>query len=60
MLETFDITRERVRQLQNLALVKIRQGLKKKEQVHTKEEVFEERLRAERTRILNEFIHHAE
>ena len=58
--ETFDITRERVRQLQNLALVKIRQGLKKKEQVHTKEEVFEERLRAERTRILNEFIHDAE
>mgnify|MGYP001410567599 CR=1 FL=1 len=58
--ESFDITRERVRQLQNLTLVKIRQGLKKKEQVHTKEEVFEERLRAERTRILNEFIHDAQ
>ena len=58
--EAFEITRERVSQLQNIALMKIREGLRKKESVHTKEEVFEERLRAERTRILNEFIHGAQ
>ena len=58
--EAFEITRERVRQLQNIALMKIREGLRKKESVHTKEEVFEERLRTERTRILNEFIHGAQ
>ena len=39
--------------------MKIREGLRKKESVHTKEEVFEERLRTERTRI-NEFIHGAQ
>ena len=54
--EAFDITRERVRQLQNIALVKIREGLRNQEKVHTKEEVFEEKLRAERTKILKEFI----
>lgn len=57
--EEFDITRERVRQLQNIALVKIRDGLHKKEKIHTREEIFEEKLRAERTKILKEFIHGA-
>jgi RNA polymerase primary sigma factor len=55
--EVFNITRERIRQLQNSALVKIREGLRKKEKVRTREEVFEEKLRAERTQILREFIH---
>jgi RNA polymerase primary sigma factor len=55
--EVFNVTRERVRQLQNSALVKIREGLRKKEKVRTREEVFEEKLRAERTQILREFIH---
>ena len=53
----FNITRERVRQLQNSALVKIREGLRKKEKVRTREEIFEEKLRAERTQIIREFIH---
>ena len=57
--EEVDITRERVRQLQNIALVKIRDGLHKKEKIHTREEIFEEKLRAERTKILKEFIHGA-
>jgi RNA polymerase primary sigma factor len=55
--QVFNITRERVRQLQNSALVKIREGLRKKEKVRTREEVFEEKLRAERTQIFREFIH---
>ena len=53
----FDVTRERVRQLQNSALMKIRKGLIQKEKSRTKEEVFEEKLRSERTRIIREFIH---
>ncbi len=36
--EAFEITRERVRQLQNIALMKIREGLRKNVSVHTMEE----------------------
>lgn len=53
--ETFDITRERVRQLQNMALMKMRKQMLDKERQRTAEEVKEERIRAGREEVLREF-----
>jgi len=53
--ELFDITRERVRQLQNMALSSMRKALTAKERQRSQEEVHEERLEAKRMEVLQEF-----
>ncbi len=54
--ESFDITRERVRQLQNMALTKMRRTLQKQERQRTAVEIDEENRKRERMEGLNEFI----
>ncbi len=54
--ERFNITRERVRQLQNLALNKMRRALLRKEKQRTREEIKEEELQKQRMAILKEFF----
>ncbi len=53
--EMFGITRERVRQLQNMALTRMRKALIANERQRTEEEVHEERLQAKRMEVLQEF-----
>lgn len=53
--EAFGITRERVRQLQNMALMKMRKQMADKERQRSSEEVQQERLRAGRHAVLREF-----
>jgi RNA polymerase primary sigma factor len=53
--EMFEITRERVRQLQNMALTRMRKSLLAKERQRSKEEIDEERREVERMEILHEF-----
>jgi RNA polymerase primary sigma factor len=51
----FDITRERVRQLQNMALSSMRKALIAKERQRSNEEIHEERLETKRMEVLKEF-----
>ncbi len=51
----FNITRERVRQLQNMALSKMRKSMVKKERQRTTEEVREETIQRKRMQVLHEF-----
>lgn len=51
----FNITRERVRQLQNMALMTLRKMMAEKERQRSIEEVQEERIRAGRNEVLREF-----
>ena len=51
----FDITRERVRQLQHIALTKMRKAMKNKERQRTAEEVQEEDKNRKRMEVLKEF-----
>jgi RNA polymerase primary sigma factor len=53
--EMFDITRERVRQLQNMALTRMRKILREKEKQRTSEEIHNERAERQKMQILNEF-----
>lgn len=53
--EMFDITRERVRQLQNMALSRMRKALIANERQRSQEEIHEERLEAKRMEVLKEF-----
>jgi len=53
--DKFDITRERVRQLQNIALHKMRRMMANYERQRTKQEVHEENLERTRMEILREF-----
>ncbi|HSH09095.1 MAG TPA: sigma-70 family RNA polymerase sigma factor [Oceanipulchritudo sp.] len=53
--EMFQITRERVRQLQNMALTRMRKALVAKERQRSQEEIHEERLEASRMEVLQEF-----
>ncbi|MEX0324071.1 MAG: RNA polymerase sigma factor RpoD/SigA [Puniceicoccaceae bacterium] len=53
--EMFDITRERVRQLQNMALTRMRKALIAKERQRSNEEIHEERLETKRMEVLKEF-----
>jgi len=53
--EMFDITRERVRQLQNMALTRMRKILREKEKQRTSEEIHNERAERQKMKILNEF-----
>ncbi|MEX0331550.1 MAG: RNA polymerase sigma factor RpoD/SigA [Puniceicoccaceae bacterium] len=53
--EMFEITRERVRQLQNMALTRMRKALIANERQRSHEEIHEERLEAKRMEVLKEF-----
>ncbi len=52
----FNITRERVRQLQNMALSKMRKSLTKNERQRNAEEIREEQLKQQRMEVLQEFF----
>ncbi len=52
----FSITRERVRQLQNMALSKMRKSMTKKEQQRNAEEIREDNLELQKMEVLQEFI----
>lgn len=53
--EKFEITRERVRQLQNIAISKMRRNMMNRERQRTSEEIREENLERERMQVLHEF-----
>jgi len=53
--ELFGVTRERVRQLQNMALMRMRKNLVEKERQRSQDEVDEERLEQQRMEVLQEF-----
>lgn len=53
--ELFEITRERVRQLQNIALTRMRKALIAAEKQRSQEEIEEERREQERMEVLHEF-----
>ena len=52
----FDVTRERVRQLQNLAISKMRKAMHRVETQRTKDDIDEERRVRERMSVIREFI----
>lgn len=54
--EHFKVTRERVRQIQNLALQKMRRILTDKERQRTRREIQEERIAAGRVDVFREFL----
>jgi RNA polymerase primary sigma factor len=54
--ERFAITRERVRQIQNIAIHKMRRLMTDNERQRSKEEVQEERIEQEKMRVLQEFF----
>ncbi len=54
--QRFKVTRERVRQLQNLALSKMRKAIAANETQRTSEEVFQETLQRKRMEVIREFI----
>ncbi|MFP4352335.1 MAG: RNA polymerase sigma factor RpoD/SigA [Puniceicoccaceae bacterium] len=53
--EKFDITRERVRQIQNIAISKMRRNMMGRERQRTAEEIQEERMERKRMQVLHEF-----
>lgn len=54
--EKFRITRERVRQLQNIALSKLRRAILAREAQRTQDEVLEEERLRERNKVIRDFI----
>ena len=52
----FNITRERVRQLQNIALSKMRRQLASKERLKSADELHQEQLQQQRMEVLQEFM----
>lgn len=54
--EKFDITRERVRQIQNIALHKMRRIMTENERQRTKEEVHQENIEQKKMEVLQEFF----
>ncbi len=54
--QRFDITRERVRQLQNIALQKMRRSMATREEQRTVEEIHEARKEQSRMEVLHEFF----
>lgn len=54
--EKFDITRERVRQIQNIAIHKMRRIMTDNERQRSKEEVQEERIEQKKMEVLQEFF----
>jgi RNA polymerase primary sigma factor len=58
--QIFDVTRERVRQLQNMALTKMRKRMMKKEKQRSQEEIDQETMQRKRMQVLEEFIRQQE
>lgn len=54
--ERFEITRERVRQLQNIAIHKMRRMMTENERQRSKDEVHQERIEASKREVLREFF----
>jgi len=54
--EMFEVTRERVRQLQNIALTKLRRTMAERERQRSRDEIREENLQRKRQEVLNEFF----
>ncbi len=54
--EKFDITRERVRQIQNIAIHKMRRLMTDNERQRSKEEILEERIEQKKMEVLQEFF----
>ncbi|MGF1449601.1 MAG: RNA polymerase sigma factor RpoD/SigA [Opitutales bacterium] len=54
--QIFSITRERVRQLQNIALTKMRKRMLRKEKQRTTEEIQQETLERKRMQVIEEFM----
>lgn len=54
--EKFDITRERVRQIQNIAIHKMRRLMSENERQRTKEEVHQENIEQKKMEVLQEFF----
>ncbi|MGB0258894.1 MAG: sigma-70 family RNA polymerase sigma factor, partial [Coraliomargarita sp.] len=54
--EQFDITRERVRQIQNMAIHKMRRMMTENERQRTREEVKQERIEEKKLEVLREFF----
>jgi len=54
--EKFEITRERVRQIQNIAIHKMRRIMTENERQRSKEEVHEERIEQKKMEVLQEFF----
>ena len=54
--EKFDITRERVRQIQNIAIHKMRRIMSENERKRTKEEVHQENIEQKKMEVLQEFF----
>lgn len=54
--EKFDITRERVRQIQNIAIHKMRRIMSENERQRTKEEVHQENIEQKKREVLQEFF----
>jgi len=54
--EKFDITRERVRQIQNIAIHKMRRIMTDNERQRSKEEVVEERIEQKKMEVLRDFF----
>jgi RNA polymerase primary sigma factor len=54
--ERFDITRERVRQIQNIAIHKMRRLMTDNERQRSKEEIQEERIEQKKMEVLQEFF----
>jgi RNA polymerase primary sigma factor len=52
----YKITRERVRQLQNSALLKMRNAMSKQEEIKTAEELHEEKLSQERKKVISQYM----
>lgn len=52
----FDITRERVRQIQNIAIHKMRRLMTDNERQRSKEEILEERIEQKKMEVLHEFF----
>ncbi|MEM9025831.1 MAG: sigma-70 family RNA polymerase sigma factor [Verrucomicrobiota bacterium] len=54
--QEFNITRERVRQLQEIAIQKMRRAMSGRDRQRTKEEIHEETLERKKLEVLNEFF----
>jgi RNA polymerase primary sigma factor len=54
--QKFHVTRERIRQLEYLALTKMRKAMAKHEAVRTVEEIADEERQRERMAVIREFV----
>ena len=54
--ERFDITRERVRQIQNIAIHKMRRLMTENERQRTKEDIHKERIEQKKMEVIHEFF----